>query len=157
MPTSTVMYGRTIQLASAAWDGTFTDGVKTFITICVSEYPEVSYRTQELEVTSSCSPTAAIERIAGLADGQEITFRAHYEGSSETDWGIGATTLWSKALSGATVGFKDSSAQTILNGDLVLRYDVTLLGATYMGGPVGDVQDIMVTGRITGSINGAAS
>jgi hypothetical protein len=157
MATTTVMYGRTIKLASAVWNGTFTDGVKTFITICVSEYPEVAYRATELEITSSCSSSAAIERMSGLADGQEITFRAHFQGSSETDWGTGASTLLSKAASGATVGIKDSSLQSILNGDLVLRYDVTLLGYRYLGGPVGDVQDIEVYGRITGAIDIATS
>lgn len=149
-----IMFGRTVQFDHAnPYGGTFNDTGKTYVTMCVSEYPEVGETKPEVEITNSCS--TAEEYIPGLAQGTEVTFTGFFRGGNATDFGAGANALPAKVKAGSIVAVKDNLAQ--FANPLVLRYDIALLEWKLMGGSVKDGQKWMVRGRITNGVDIATS
>lgn len=149
-----IQHGRTLGFSVVAHAGTFP-GSLTYVAVHVAEFPDIGTTIPEVEVTDSAS--TGVERIAGMADGDEFTLTAYYKGSDGTDWGIGASTLYTKAKAGAILGFKDSYLQTDLSADLVKRFDAVGLGAKHLGGGQNDPQRVQARFRITGSIHEAAA
>ena len=151
MPES-IMFGRTVSFdAALPYSGTFNDTGHTYVTMCLSELPEVGESSPEVEITNTCS--SAEQYIAGMAQGTEVTFSGYFRGGSSTDFGTGASTLCAKR--GSTVAVKDNSAQ--FASPFVLRYDMVILDWKFKGGNVKEAQKWEIRGRITNGVNRAAS
>jgi hypothetical protein len=144
-------YGATIGYnGTTPWNGTFS-GTPTLTSACWSTFPEVGFESQEVESTDSCSPGAAIERIAGLSDGKQFTMESNWPGATDAAWGFGAGSLLTLADAKATIAFQATFAQFAVTTKI--KWDAVLLGWSFQGGAVGDIVKVMITARITGPID----
>ena len=151
-----IMFGRTVEFSPTASNGTNTDGVKVFSTICTQTLPVIKRSRAEVEATTTCS--GGKEYVPGMPEGSEFTLTGVFQGKNDTAYGISTSSLrhLAELPQGSIVAFRDTTTQWGAD-DVVHRFDVALLDVEFGGGGLEELQTWSVRGRITNKVDYAAA